>query len=702
MFDFFKKYKVQIFALLGFVCITWLFFPKLFSGFFTHVETNDGRLIAWTISWDIHSFLSHPLNIFDANYFFPQKNNLCYSEHLIGTALWGIPVWLASNGNPAATFNFLMITGFVLTAYFSFLLIRKLVNHNGVAFLGAFINGFCSYRLYNVAHLQNAFIFYIPLCLLFFYKFLENKKLKFLIGMGACLYLQSISSWYHMIFIFLMVGSFAAYYCFVAKKISTADLKKVVVMMGIVFVFIIPLAIPYFKFNKESHTAFSLGDVLSADLGGYFIPSPYTFGNSIFFNYLGISKSRWLENFNFIGYVTLLFSIFGLFKLYRNANHSLRFRFQKENLVFITVAGIFFIFSFGPFFIFNDKGTDLKLPYYAVFKLFSPIRFLRCVSRYSTVVFLMMSVLASFGFVNILASIQEKLYRRIVYALVFVLVVIEYAPIERFNRFSDMSNVPEIYNNIKSDQDVKALVELPINVDDFTTTKYLYYAGIHFKSIVNGYNGYIPLTYNQYRQTFDAPVNEFTASMLNQIGVTHILCNPDYKEAMDTTYAKLITQKEGYRLYKIKASEKISFYVENIQQWPAMTNSKDSSLHIEKVLNGLILNPPNEITLTGNITPEKINTASSLTYTSNKPLHMAFLQFRAYAETDTFQIQCIGQDLNKKDSVIKSYTLVKNNEFDNRYMALPLYDANKIIIRLHASVFTDRTWIKNLAFTARE
>lgn len=81
---------------------------------------------------------------------------------------------------------------------------------------------------------------------------------------------------------------------------------------------------------------------------------------------------------------------------------------------------------------------------------------------------------------------------------------------------------------------------------------------------------------------------------------------------------------------------------------------------------------------------------------------MAFLQFRAYAETDTFQIQCIGQDLNKKDSVIKSYTLVKNNEFDNRYMALPLYDANKIIIRLHASVFTDRTWIKNLAFTARE
>lgn len=701
MLNFLKKYKVHILALSGFICITWLFFPKLFSGFFTHVETNDGRLVAWIISWDIHSLLSHPLDIFDANYFYPQKNNLVYSEHFIGTALIGIPVWLATNGNPAATFNFLLITGFVLTAYFSFLLIRKLVNHNGIAFLGAIINGYCSYRLYNVAHLQNAFIFYIPLCLLFFYKFLENKKIKNLVGIGMCLYLQSISSWYHMIFIFLMLVSFMAYYFFIEKKISMADLKKVIVMMGAVFIFIIPFAIPYFKFNKVSNTAYSINDLvhLSADFGGYLIPSPYTFGNSVFANYFGISKTRWLENFNFIGYIALLFSLFGLFKLYRDANHSLRFRLQKANLVFIIVAGIFFVFSFGPFFIFNDKVTDLKLPYYVVFKFFSPIRFLRTVSRYSTVVYLMMSILASFGLFHILTSIKETVYRRIVYVLVLGLVFIEYAPVERFNRFSDMSQVPEVYNKIKKDKDIKALIELPIKVDEFTTTKYLYFAGIHFKPIVNGYNGYTPPTYYQYRETFDTPVNEFTTTLLNKIGVTHILCNPDYKEVMDTAFAKLIMQKDGYRLYKVKPAEKIEIYVENIQQWPALTNSIDSSLHIAKELKGIVLNPPNEITLTGNFSPEKINTASSLTYTSNKPLDKAYLQFRAYTETDTLQIQCIRSDVNKKDSVVKSYTFVNNIEYNNKFMALPLYDANKIIFRLRASSFTDRTWIRNLAFT---
>jgi hypothetical protein len=688
-----KSYKVHILALSGFIFITWLFFPKLFSGFFTHVETNDGRLVAWILSWDIHSLFKHPLGIFDANYFFPTTNNLCYSEHFIGTALLGMPVWIATGGNPAATFNFVMIISFVLTAYCSFLLIRKLINHNGIAFLGAVINGFCSYRLYNIGHLQNVTIFYIPLCLLFFYKFLESKRLKHLIGVGLCLYLQSISSWYHMIFIFLMMACFIAYYFFIEKKITIRELMKVIVMMVVVFAFIIPFAIPYFKFNKESNTAFSLGDVLSSDIGGYLIPAPYTFGNGIFSNYLGISKSRWLENFNYIGYVSLLFSIFGLFKLYRNANRAPRLQLQKQNLVFILVAGVFVVCSFGPFFIFNDEGTDLKLPYYALFKWFGSIRFLRCVARYSTVVFLMMSILASFGLVQVLTNITEAVYRRVIYVLILGLIFIEYAPMERFNRFSDMSAVPAVFNKIKQDKDIKSLVELPINVDPFTTTKYLYFAGIHFKPIVNGYNGFTPPTYYQFKETFDAPINEFTSALLNKIGVTHILCNPEYKEVIDTSYAMLMMEKEGYRLYKIKPVAAVSYYVDNIQQWPAITPSKDSSLRLKREING--------ISSMENLNPEKIDTAGSITYTSNKPLHMAFIQFRAYGETDTLQMKCVRTEVNKKDSVIKTYTFVKKNEFDNTLMPLPLYEANKVIFRLRASEFKDRTRIKNLAFTSR-
>ena len=288
MKPYWNKYRVHLLTLVAFICITYFYFPSFFSGFFTKVETNDGRLVAYFLSWDIHKLLTDPLHIFQASIFFPNKNTLVYSEHFIGTSILGMPVWLLTGGNPAATFNFLMITAFTLNAWFSFLLIRKLIPRDAIAFLGAFMNGYCSYRLLNFAHLQNAVVFYIPLCLLFFYYYLDSKKGKYLIGIFFCLLMQSMSSWYHMIFIFLMFSLFVAYYFFFEKKLSIADLKKITGVYLLVFLIFVPFALPYLRFNKEVNSAFSMSDIFSSDLGGYLIPSPYTFGSEFFNNYFGI------------------------------------------------------------------------------------------------------------------------------------------------------------------------------------------------------------------------------------------------------------------------------------------------------------------------------------------------------------------------------------------------------------------------------
>lgn len=694
------KYKVHFLVLLTFIFITYLYFPRLFSGFFTTVETNDGRLVAALISWDIHKLVTDPFHIFQANFFFPNKNVLAYTEHFIGAAFLGIPVWLFTGGNPAATFNFLMIFGYLSNAFVTFLLIRKLINKNAIAFLGAFINGYCSYRLFNIAHLQDIIVFYIPLCLLFFYHYFDSKKTKYLLGIGLCLFFQSLSSWYHMVFIFLMFFLVTGYY-FLNKRITNRDLKRIISTCIITFIFIVPFAIPYLKQNQLANTAYSMSDIASADFGGYFIPSPYTYGNQFFYNYWGVSKSRWTENFNFIGYAALLFAFLGIFKVYRNGENKIKTQFQKDNSVFLIIGLVFFILSLGPYVVLNDRQTHIKLPYYYIFKMVSPIRFLRTVSRYSTVVFLMISILASYGLAAFIMNVKGSLFRSIIYTLLFVILVIEYAPQPRFDRFSDMTTTPDVYKKIKNDSTIKAIVEFPIDVEPFTTTKYIYYAGIHFKPIVNGYSGYEPPSYSQYKNLLKTPLNQFTVGVLLQLGITDILCNPEYKQPIDPKWVDLTMEAEGYRLYKIKKQNIPSIYSENMGQYERALQQTDNSLHIEKDTVGVTFYPANELILTGYLSPRVVNKLSSITYTSNKPLDELEIEFRAYSSSDTLRIICSMEGTDKRDSLVKVYTYTNINEFNEKYVSLPLYQANKIKLELFASVFCDRTFIRNLLFIKR-
>ena len=699
--SYLSKYKTHFFVLLAFLFFTWLFFPRIFTGFFTTVETNDGRLLAWTVSWDLHKLFSDPAHLYQANIFFPNKNTLVYSEHAIATSILAIPVWFLTGGNPAACFNFLMILGYVLNAYCTFLLIRKLTGDNAAAFFGACINGFCSYRLLNIAHLQNIIVFYIPLCVLFFYYYLDTKRWKYLVGMGCCLLLQSLSSWYHMIFIFLLFFLLVFYYFIVGKRLTLKEVTGLLLTAGITFLFIAPFAIPYMQHNKETNAAYNMSELISADWGGYFLPSPYSSGNGLLHDYFGISKGRWSENFNFVGYVALLLSLLGLCRTYRNEQQVLRWQYQRERTVYVLVAVVFFICSMGPYFVINDHATGLKLPYYYIFRLLSPIRFLRAVARYSTVVFLMVSILAAYGLINLLKGIDVRLYRRAVYLLLLAVCFLEYAPVPRFDRFSDMGNIPEVYQRIKQDSAVKSIIELPINVGPFTTTKYIYYAGIHYKPMVNGYSGYEPKSYAQIKSAFDFPLNGYSAGLLEQWGVTHILCDPDYKDPLDTAFADLVMEKDGYRLYRVKAGavQHSVFYAENFTETGGMPQTNDSSFHVYTQLDKASFHDAGGSVPFGYLCPTDVKIPGVASFRSNKPLDKVEVEFRAYLPTDTVLIECIRRGVNDRDSVVRTYTYSNSGDYLDRYLSIDLNKASEVRFRMYSTGFADRALIKNIIFT---
>src|SRR4051812_22492727 len=62
-------------------------------------DNGDAVLNTWTIAWVAHQLPRHPLRLFDANIFYPERLTLAYSEAMIVQSVLAMPV-LAAGGSP--------------------------------------------------------------------------------------------------------------------------------------------------------------------------------------------------------------------------------------------------------------------------------------------------------------------------------------------------------------------------------------------------------------------------------------------------------------------------------------------------------------------------------------------------------------------------------------------------------------------------
>ena len=75
----------------------------------------DPPLQLWIARWVQHAFVTDPLQLYDANVFYPYANTLAYSDANIPMALLHWPLFLLT-GDDLVAFNLLMLGTFVLAA----------------------------------------------------------------------------------------------------------------------------------------------------------------------------------------------------------------------------------------------------------------------------------------------------------------------------------------------------------------------------------------------------------------------------------------------------------------------------------------------------------------------------------------------------------------------------------------------------------
>ena len=139
-------------------------------------DIGDPLLNTWILAWDTHALLTDPLNLFQANIFYPLPNTLAYSEHLLSSALLATPFQLISS-EPIVAYNLSLLLTFPLAAFGMYLLALHWTHHRGAAFAAGFIFAFAPYRFAAIAHLQLLTFQWLPYALLFLDKIINQPPL---------------------------------------------------------------------------------------------------------------------------------------------------------------------------------------------------------------------------------------------------------------------------------------------------------------------------------------------------------------------------------------------------------------------------------------------------------------------------------------------------------------------------------------------
>ncbi len=132
------------------------------GGVLGRVEVADARLNSWILGWVQHALTTAPGSLFDANIFYPVRNVLAASEHLLGIAVPLLPFGALGAG-PVALHQIALVGSFLLGALASFALVRWLTASSTAASVAGAAALFMPWRISELSHIQLLCSMWFPL-----------------------------------------------------------------------------------------------------------------------------------------------------------------------------------------------------------------------------------------------------------------------------------------------------------------------------------------------------------------------------------------------------------------------------------------------------------------------------------------------------------------------------------------------------------
>jgi hypothetical protein len=533
----------------GYAAITAFFVSPLID--YGHLADasyeGDARLVIWTLAWDAHALLSG-LPLFDANMFHPAAHALTWSEHLIGIALFALPVYTLT-ANPVVAYWTIWLLAFPLNALAMHALGWRLTRDHAAAFVGGVVYAFCFFRMHHGhGHLQLLWTWALPLIPLAIERWLQQPTSRRMLLVLALVLVQALTSWYLAVFTAMLsvitVGALVT-----SQPVTRTHVWQAALALTIGGAVILWFARPYFALQTPGVSeAFEL----SADAIAYLVPPENTLVGQWLQAHTGL-KPRWIwgEQTLYPGAVAVVLAALGIGALSRRLPVLAS---RLTHALWITGA-VALLLSWGP----SQSG-------YSPFDLLAwlpGLSMLRSPARFALLVMLALATLAAYGAGLLL---QRAGPRKGIVAAVLVAAFLAESFVVQFPAGKPKPfATPEVYTRLAS-MPAGAVLSLPSyrgTPEGFREADYLFYSMTHWHPVANGFGRHEPLP---HRDNLAALV-QFPATVaidrLRTLGIRYVVLHTGRASGLRAAVAaagersdvKLLGTFGDDYLYQVRPSE---------------------------------------------------------------------------------------------------------------------------------------------------
>ena len=468
-------------------------------GVWSRQDAPDYVLHEWIMAWVAHQIVSNPLQLFDANIFYPDRYTLAYSDHLILQSLMGAPLaW--SGGSPVLVHNIVLMAGFALTGWTTALVVSAWTGNRTAGVLSGSLMAFNSFTLTRLAQMQDLHLEFFAPALFALDRFIVTAQTKDALKLAAWFVLQALTGTYVMLFtaISLVVAALARATEFAGQRFM-AITSRALLAAAVATVVLAPVLIPYMLASRDVGLSRSLQETAEyvAEWTDYLAAAGrlhFAWWASRFWNGDGL----------FPGVVAILLTIVALVR-------GIGFTDRRARMVLV-IGAVALALSFGPSF-----------PLYNwLYSVFPPLTMIRGVVRFGQIVLAAVAILAGFG----LAWLATRFPGRAMAAAAVLLVVA--ANVEALRApfaYSRFEGISKLYDVLRTTGDDTVVVSMPFypTASFHFNTRFMLGSTRFWKPIVNGYSGFKPPSlYENVKQLQGFP-DDLSMARLGELGVTHVV-----------------------------------------------------------------------------------------------------------------------------------------------------------------------------------
>ncbi len=498
----------HIAVLLGYLGLTGLFTYPLYSRFGREIIGLARAQDVWQWYWNLWWAKTALLDLFTSPFhtpllYHPFGVSLYFHTLSLSNCLLSIPLQFLFG--PIAAYNSIVVLSFVLSGYFTFLLVDYLVKDKPSAFVSGMIFTFCTFHLWHATGRLNwVALQWLPLYILFLLKAVWEKRDRNAVGAGLVLLVASLTDWSYTLYLLLFTVIVLAYEIWKERSLQKVwGLLRPMVITGLFLILALPVLVPMVKeLSRETYAVPLPWETLynTPDLLSFFVPSKDHF-------LWGEYAARLRSDFplgrgkNFMGYSVLALACLSL------VDASLR----RKARFWLVAALFFFVLALGPILKINGQGrfTDFGLriplpPYVILYQLVPSMRVSRYPNRLNIMTMLSLAVLVALGLRFLSSRIAKgrlawMLRGQLLPILAGTLVVVEFltAPFP-------MTKLPPpdpFYATLSHSSIEYGVLDMPVaRPRSWRRPRYMYYQTLHGLPIFDGY-----LSRQPYYPLYDIP-----------------------------------------------------------------------------------------------------------------------------------------------------------------------------------------------------